>query len=57
MKNKDVVDAHSEQVVHTLLSQERQKAILEDLKAKAVYDETTEVSYVFADMPEDMDTL
>lgn len=57
MKNKDVVDAHSEQVVHALLSQEKQKAILEDLKAKAVYDETTEVSYVFEAMPEDMDTL
>lgn len=57
MKNKDVVDAHSEQVVHTLLSQERQKAILEDLKAKAVYDETTEVSYIFEAMPEDIDTI
>lgn len=57
MKNKDVVDTHSEQVVHTLLTQERQKAILEDLKAQAIYDETTEVSYVFASMPEDMDTI
>ncbi len=53
MKNKDVVDAHSEQVVHTLLTQERQKAILEDLKSKAMYDESINESIIFEDMPND----
>lgn len=57
MKNKETTQQSSEQVVHTLLTQERQKAILEELKAKAIYDETTEVSYVFETMPTDEDTI
>lgn len=57
MKNDQIKEKHADQVTHNLLTQERQKAILESLKAKSIYDETTQVSYIFEAMPEDMDIL